>query len=144
MASIFALTNDSRVPLVTDANFVLAIPSPILFPSLPFGVLAHSGFLDTHAATASHVLTAVQATLSKYGSTTVITVGHSLGAAIALLDAVYLPMHLPSTISFKTYAFGLPRVGDPAFAAFVDSAASNVQLTHVNNMKDPGKCSCLP
>jgi predicted lipase len=94
-------------------------------------------------STATAVLTAVQKTQATYGATTVITVGHSLGAAISLLDAVYLPLHLPSTTTFKSYLYGLPRVGNPAFAAFVDSAASRTSVTHVNNKKDPGKPSRL-
>ena len=31
------------------------------------------------------------------------------GAAITLLDAVYLPLHI-SGVSFKTIGYGLPRV----------------------------------
>jgi hypothetical protein len=88
-------------------------------------------------STAAPVLAAVKKTMSTYGATSVITVGHSLGAAISLLDAVYLPLHLPTTTTFKSYLYGLPRVGNPAFAAFVDSAASRTAVTHVNNMKDP-------
>jgi hypothetical protein len=30
------------------------------------------------------------------------------------------------------------QVGNPLFAAYVDSAASGTNVTHVNNMKDPG------
>jgi predicted lipase len=56
------------------------------------------------------VLAAVKKTMSTYGATSVITVGHSLGAAISLLDAVYLPLHLPTTTTFKSYFYGLPRV----------------------------------
>jgi hypothetical protein len=32
----------------------------------------------------------------------------------------------------------LVQVGNPLFAAYVDSAASRTNVTHVNNMKDPG------
>jgi pimeloyl-ACP methyl ester carboxylesterase len=83
------------------------------------------------------VLAAVTKTMSTYGTTSVTTVGHSLGAAIALLDAVYLPLHLPATTTFKTYGYGLPRVGNQAFADFVDSTTSKVHLTHVNHEQDP-------
>lgn len=63
-------------------------------------------------------MAAVTAVLAKTGSTKVLIVGHSLGAAIALLDAVYLPLHLPSSITFTTNVFGLPRVGNPDFANY--------------------------
>ena len=35
----------------------------------------------------------------------------SLGAAIALLDSVYLPLHV-SGVSFQTFTYGLPRVSE--------------------------------
>jgi pimeloyl-ACP methyl ester carboxylesterase len=82
--------------------------------------------------------------MNTYGATAVTTVGHSLGAAIALLDALYLPPRLPANTTFATYAYGLPRVGNAVFAAFVDSAASRVNLTHVNNEKDIGARRRLP
>lgn len=52
------------------------------------------------------------------GATKVFITGHSLGAAIALLDAVYLPLHLPTGTTFSTTVFGLPRVGNAAFANY--------------------------
>lgn len=52
------------------------------------------------------------------GSKKVVITGHSLGAAIALLDAVYLPLHLPPGTTFSTTVFGLPRVGNQAFANY--------------------------
>ena len=63
--------------------------------------------------------------MSTYNSTKVTMVGHSLGelmsspaslanptlgAAIALLDAVYLPLQLPTETKFKTVTYGFPRV----------------------------------
>jgi hypothetical protein len=78
---------------------------------------------------AESVLAAVNTALSKYPTTKVTLVGHSLGtshlsksanltsdylihlgAAISLLDSVYLPLHLPSTITYKTITYGMPRV----------------------------------
>lgn len=56
------------------------------------------------------VLSAVRAAMSKYSTNAVTLTGHSLGAAIALLDSVYLPLHLPGNTAFKTVVYGLPRV----------------------------------
>ena len=70
----------------------------------------------------------------------------SIGAAIALLDSVYLPLWVTG-VSFQTITYGLPRVskhcniprplteltsqvGNPAFANYVDA---NLHLTHINN-----------
>ncbi|KAI6041883.1 Alpha/Beta hydrolase protein [Pisolithus marmoratus] len=146
-------TDPSKLlPLITDANFFLTHLDSSLFPGIPSDIEVHDGFKDAQASTASEVLTAVQTTMSKYGITTVTLVGHSLGGAIALLDSVYLPLHLPLGTSFKTIAYGLPRVillrtstswhsrlthsqvGNQAFANYVDA---NLHLTHINNKKDP-------
>jgi hypothetical protein len=72
--------------------------------------------------------------MSKYSTTSVTVVGHSLGAALALLSTVYLPLHLPSGTDVKMIGYGLPRVGNPAFANYVDAHA---HVTHVHNKKDP-------
>ena len=56
------------------------------------------------------------------------------GAALSLLDSVYLPLHFPSGTSFQTILYGLPRVGNQAFADYVDA---NLHVTHINNLKDP-------
>jgi len=76
----------------------------------------------------------VKAASAATRSTHVYIVGHSLGGAIALLDAVYLPLHL-SGYTFSTAAFGLPRVGNPAFADYVDARVTD--FAHVTNKLDP-------
>ena len=78
---------------------------------------------------AESVLAAVQTALQQSGLTKVTLVGHSLGAALSLLDSVYLPLHLPG-VTFKTFGYGMPRVGNKAFADYVDS---HLNLAHVNN-----------
>ncbi|KAI6041893.1 Alpha/Beta hydrolase protein [Pisolithus marmoratus] len=128
-------TNPSEIlPLVTDVDFFLANLDSSLFPGISSDVEVHSGFKDAQALTAPDILAAVQATLSKYGATAITLVGHSLGAAISLLDSIYLSLHLPSSMTFQIIAYGLPRVGNKAFADYVDA---NLHLTHINNKKDP-------
>lgn len=80
--------------------------------------------------TATQILSAVQTAMAAHGSSHVTIVGHSLGtvpqyptvstavpcshfigAAIALIDAVYLPLHLPG-VTFTTIGYGMPRVGN--------------------------------
>ena len=63
------------------------------------------------------------------------------GAAIALIDAVFLHLNLPS-VTTRFVGYGLPRVGNQDWANYVDSLP--VQVTHVNNEEDiipilPGK-----
>ncbi|KAJ7577987.1 Alpha/Beta hydrolase protein [Mycena floridula] len=125
-------TDTSEIlPIITDADIELSSLDPTLFPGISSSVEAHSGFQESQADTAAAVLAAVQTGISQFGATHVTLVGHSLGAAIALLDAVYLPLHLPSSISFSMFGFGTPRVGNQAFANYVDAHLPN--LSRVNN-----------
>jgi hypothetical protein len=69
-------------------------------------------------------------------STTVTTVGHSLGAALSLLDSVYLRLQLPADIAVQAIVYGLPRVGNQDWANFVDELLPE-NVIHVNNKRDP-------
>ncbi|KAN0088313.1 Alpha/Beta hydrolase fold [Tylopilus felleus] len=120
--------------LVTDADFFLTNLNSTLFPGISSDIEVHSGFADEQALTATDVLAAVQKTMSEYKTTSVTVVGHSLGAAITLLDSVYLSLWLPAGTTFQTVCYGLPRVGNQAFANYVDA---NFHLTHINNEEDP-------
>jgi len=118
-----------------DVDFVRKPLDPTLFPGLSSNIEAHEGFLGTHSRSAAGVLASVRAAMADTGSTTVWIVGHSLGGAIALLDAIYLPLHLPPSTSFHTNTFGMPRVGNQAFADYVDAHVTN--FAHVTNKHDP-------
>jgi len=58
---------------------------------------------------ANAVLSAVMTGVDTYGTKSVTAVGHSLGAAISLLDAIFLPLHIPG-LTVTYYGYGLPRV----------------------------------
>ncbi|EDR14463.1 uncharacterized protein LACBIDRAFT_305038 [Laccaria bicolor S238N-H82] len=126
-------TDPSKIaPLLTDANFFLKPLNETFFPGLNSAIKIHNQFGDQHWKTMSQILSATRAALQKSNLTQVTLIGHSLGAALALLDSVSLPLFLPG-IQFKTIGYGLPRVGNQAFADYVDA---NVQLSHVNNRED--------
>ncbi|KAI9510544.1 lipase [Russula earlei] len=120
---------------LTDLNFFLEPLDPSLFPGIPSTVEVHSGFADQHALTARTILTTVQQVLNAQGENTVTVVGHSLGAALALLNGVFLRLQLPASIKVNVIGYGMPRVGNQDFANFVDSLGGIV--THVNNQEDP-------
>ncbi|KAJ8454174.1 hypothetical protein ONZ45_g19406 [Pleurotus djamor] len=122
------------VPTLTDADFFFDTLDSKLFPGISSSIKVHNGFSTAQAKAAASVLSAVKSAMSKYSTTHVTIVGHSLGGAIALLDAVYLPLHLPSSTVFKTVTYGMPRVGNQAFATYVDSHVAN--LNHINNKGD--------
>ncbi len=54
-----------------------------------------------------------------------------VGAALSLLDAMYLPLHLPDPM-YRFVGYGLPRVGNQAFADYMDDTYGT-QLNHINN-----------
>ncbi|VDC00949.1 unnamed protein product [Peniophora sp. CBMAI 1063] len=127
-------TNTSSLTsILSDGEAVRSALDSTLFPGVPSGVSVHDGFQDAQADTATAVLAAVKKGQSTYGTNIVTVTGHSLGAAIALIDAVYLKVNLPSSTSIKMIGFGLPRVGNQDWADYLDSTQS---VTHINNKED--------
>ncbi|KAF5379498.1 hypothetical protein D9615_006485 [Tricholomella constricta] len=131
------------LPLLTDADFFLEPLDVGLFPGIDSEMEVHNGFAKAHAehvllpfinvnTTAKDVLASVKTALQQSGFNQVTIVGHSLGAALAVLDGVYLPLNLPG-VNFRTIGYGMPRVGNQAFAGYVDA---NVPLTRITNKND--------
>ncbi|KAF9026312.1 lipase [Hymenopellis radicata] len=129
-------TNPSEIEaLLTDGNLVFDSLDSDLFPGISSDIQVHAGFASTQAQTAEAILAAVTTALSDNGADSVTLIGHSLGAALSLLDAMYLPLHLPNP-TYRFVGYGLPRVGNQAFADYMDGTYGT-QLTHVNNKCDP-------
>ncbi|EIW51601.1 alpha/beta-hydrolase [Trametes versicolor FP-101664 SS1] len=120
---------------LTDINIVQTALDTTLFPGVPSNVLAHSGFVQEHAKTAASILATTKSLLAANGASTVITVGHSLGGAVAELDALMFTLNLPSTVHIKSQTYGTPRVGNPAYATFFDSKVSDFK--RINHASDP-------
>ncbi|KAF8238162.1 lipase class 3 family protein [Tricholoma matsutake] len=126
-------TNPTQIAAIaTDVNAFLENLDSSLFPGIS-SVQVHNGFANEQKKTATQVLAAVNQALSAHGANHVTIVGHSLGAAIGLLDAVYLPLHIPG-VTFRMIGYGMPRVGNPEFASYIDA---HLDLTHINNKEDP-------
>ncbi|KAG8735020.1 hypothetical protein FRC10_011083 [Ceratobasidium sp. 414] len=128
------------IPLLIDADFGLDELDTTLFPGVPSSVKTHSGrrysremrgskldwiswstgFQKAQKRSAGAKLDAVEKAMSKHGTSLVTLTGHSLGGAISLIDALFLSINLPNA-KVKVVAHGIPRVGNPEFAALVDS-----------------------
>ncbi|KAI0794401.1 lipase [Fomes fomentarius] len=118
-------TNTSNiVSLLTDGDVTLDTLSPTLFPGLSSSIKVHEGFANAHSKSAPSVLNAVQTAVTKYGTHNVLVTGHSLGGAISLLNAVYLPLHI-SGLKI-TYAF----------ADYLDAHTALASVAHINNKED--------
>ncbi|KAI0667866.1 lipase [Trametes maxima] len=127
-------TNFSEfLPVLEDVSILLEPLNAILFPGIPSAISVHSGFSSHQSKTALDILQAVQTGVSKFGAKKVTIPAHSLGASLGLLDAVFLHLHLPN-VPVRFIGYALPRVGNQAFADFVDG--SSVSVTHINNMED--------
>jgi hypothetical protein len=104
------LKHTRSIPLVEDSDFFLDSLDPDLFPGIASSVQVHNGFRDSQARSAPAVLAAVQSALAQTGTTSVTVVGHSLGAAIALIDSLYLSLQLGTSVNVRTIGYGMPRV----------------------------------
>ncbi|KIJ32819.1 hypothetical protein M422DRAFT_265302 [Sphaerobolus stellatus SS14] len=126
----------SIVSYWTDVTFALTALDSAYFPGITdLGIKVHNSFLTAHERAVSDILAATQKTLAAHPGASVTLVGHSLGAALALFDALYLPLHLPSGTTFKLVGYGMPRVGNDKFAEFINANFSD--LTHINHEEDP-------
>ncbi|KAK0215106.1 Alpha/Beta hydrolase protein [Armillaria fumosa] len=140
LSVILRLTCTDPSSMVSIANDVELLLTPIdtkVFPSAAQkNVLVHSGFLDTFLRTAPIVLSAVKYGISTTGATTVVLTGHSLGATLTTLDGLMLNDAL-TNVSIRTITFGSPRIGNQAFADFVDASFSNGSYLRMTNEADP-------
>ncbi|KAL7416777.1 Alpha/Beta hydrolase protein [Mrakia frigida] len=105
-----------------------------LFPGVPSNVLAHSGWLRTHALTAAPILAAVKKGMTTYNTNKVLVVGHSLGASLGVLESLYLKLQIPS-IQLKSRQFASPRVGTSLFATYFATVVPD--HIHVTRGNDP-------
>ncbi|KAF9456174.1 Alpha/Beta hydrolase protein [Collybia nuda] len=121
------------IPLITDALIFMSPLNPSLFPGVSSGVQVHHGFGFAQEQSATQVLEAVKTAMANSGFKKVTVAGHSLGAAIALISSAHLALHLPSDTTFRTIVYGLPRVGNKAFADYMDAHAN---VSHINNKSD--------
>ncbi|KAF9581217.1 hypothetical protein BGW38_001851, partial [Lunasporangiospora selenospora] len=116
-----------------DTEPTLAPLDANLFPGVPSNVEVHAGFYESFTKSAVSVLSAAQKSIAAGNTTRVTVVGHGLGGAIASIAAVYLQLHIHG-VKIQAFTFGQPRVGNEAFANYVDA---KLDITRINNKKDP-------
>jgi triacylglycerol lipase len=88
----------------------------------------HAGFFSVYQSVRQIMMSSVQASQA----TSVVFVGHSLGAALAVLGAVSLKLASPLTdVSVVTYA--CPRVGNLAWADLVDDSVLQVRFENASD-----------
>ncbi|KAJ7095743.1 Alpha/Beta hydrolase protein [Mycena belliarum] len=120
--------------VLTDLKLLKGALNSTLFPGTPKGVETHIGFRDQHAIKALEIQAEVKRLIKEKGATQVTTVGHSLGGALAELNALSLRLNLPAEIGVNAVTYGTPRVGNDDFVKFFDSKVDDFK--RVNNEAD--------
>jgi triacylglycerol lipase len=95
---------------ITDLKFILST-----YPYAPASAAemkVHYGFIQAYSSVRDAVLSMTRDNSHRK----VITTGHSLGGALAILAAMDIQQNIPGK-EISCYTFGGPRVGDPTFAA---------------------------
>jgi hypothetical protein len=98
-----------RASLINDIVLTRSPANPDRFKGVPEEASIHDGFNAAFERTADQVMDIVQQGLQDKGVRKVDVIGHSLGAAIAMLDAMALKSALGSDVAITTTLFGLPR-----------------------------------
>lgn len=99
-------------------------------PGAPSGVEVHSGFYNAYNSVATRVRSQLTSLRDSYASYRLLVTGHSLGAALASIAAIDLDMNNVWD-DIYVYSFGLPRVGNFAYAQFFNSTiTTKYHVTH--------------
>lgn len=130
--------------LLDSANSGMTSLNSSLFPrdQFPASMQVHAKIASEHARTILPIYIAVVNLvvqhMDKHPSVTLL--GHSQGAALALLDAVFMVSHLPDWVYLQYVGYGQPRVGNQEFANYVDKylfMVSNNGYWRITNKMDP-------
>jgi len=99
---------------------ILLTPFLSLGVNAPVGSLAHTGFLTAWNSVASQVISTVETQLSAHPGYSLVTSGHSLGAALSSLAAISLQQNFPGS-AVRMFTYGQPRTFNPTGASFINS-----------------------
>ncbi|KAF7327305.1 Lipase-3 domain-containing protein [Mycena kentingensis (nom. inval.)] len=113
----------SITDMLLDASIVLV---PFLTPGvkLPPGARVHAGFLAAWDTVAAQITATLAIQRRQHPGHRLVTVGHSLGGALATLAAVSLLQLFPASPVLdqtRTYSYGAPRAGNETFAEWVNA-----------------------
>ncbi len=97
----------------------------------PGGMPVHAGFNDTWKSLAP----AIQEFLRGRNPTRIHCVGHSLGGALAMLNADFITANRIAEV--RLYTFGAPRTGDGLFARQLTERVGKDNIFRVSNPVDP-------
>lgn len=101
------------------------------------GCEVHEGFLEVWQSVQTQVLPDVQALANAHPNSQILVTGHSLGAAVSVHAALNIMLSTSFSGDLTNYNFGLPRDGNPAFAAWAASILPQGKVFRVTHSRDP-------
>ena len=111
------------------------------------GCLVHEGLFWAYQRLSSTLLPATQALATAYPNASILVTGHSMGAGLAgfafpdvvrTVDAVDALLKLSSPRLKRLYNYGSPRLGNPAFVAWLENTvAPRHEHFRCTNFGDP-------
>ncbi|KAI6641452.1 hypothetical protein MCOR08_001161 [Pyricularia oryzae] len=118
---------------ITFAGYMADFNALLQDDDLCQGCQIHAGFRSIWAAVGDVVMETVEKLHSEYPDYSIVTTGHSMGAALATLAGANLRQKIPEKV-IDVYSLGSPRVGNQAFAEYVSAQPGSVfRITHVND-----------
>eukprot|EP00122_Pirum_gemmata_P006396 Pgem_evm1s5847 len=115
-------------------NFMIdATASLVQFPGLEEGILVHKGFLNTYYHKLySMIRDNVVKLQARFPDYNIITTGHSLGGALAVICATDLYLQ---GFQAQSFTFGQPRVGNHAFVHwYKQNLPDAIRVTNSNDI----------
>jgi len=91
---------------------------------------AHAGYARAYEALRDEIETTVRDELERGGGKKVVVTGHSLGGALTTLCAASLA-EAHADVEVEAVTFGQPRVGDKAFARYLDQGLTNLNYARI-------------
>lgn len=131
----FEGTTPSLFSILHDVNFIPGeLPEDMLRAYCDVRVLVFKGFLHAYEDVREATFAQVQRLMQEYNEERVSVTGHSLGGAMALLAGMDYDARLAKGV-YRVITFGMPRVGNDAFARCVDERLGG-RFYYVINGKD--------
>ncbi|CAI6335598.1 unnamed protein product [Periconia digitata] len=93
---------------------------------------AHRGFWQSWLDSRTAILTAVYAIQKQNPKYQIVTMGHSLGGAIAQLAAADL--RFTYKLKVEAYSYGSPRIAGHELSEFITKQGDNYRVTHYNDI----------
>lgn len=106
--------------------------------NIPSGILVHRGFYKSYIGIQRKIQDAVLELSVQYPTYQVVFTGHSLGGVMATLAAIDFADKPERSDKVWVYTYGQPRIGNKAFAEYLETLSIAKRIHRVTRSSDPG------